>query len=104
MGYQFWWIPKIAKKERIKEAQQKQKEQRKMRLARIERETELTKQALTILEQVKTDGARERGQPVVWPVSPKEQRRANAVPNAVVMKKSSAPQGQLLKDSRHQTR
>ena len=56
-GYQFWWIPKIEKAERIRQARARREEEARTRLARLRSEAELKKQALMILEQVKREQA-----------------------------------------------
>ena len=56
-GYQFWWLPKLEKEKKIRQAQAKQQEQTRTRLARLRSEAELKKQALMILEQVRKEQA-----------------------------------------------
>ena len=56
-GYQFWWIPKIKKAERIKQVRTRREEETRTRLAKLRSEAELKKQALMILDQVKREQA-----------------------------------------------
>ena len=97
-GYQFWWIPKIEKAEKIRQARARREEEARTRLARLRSEAELKKQALMILEQVKREQAQKNAdaalnsnsaaRPLPAALKPPERREPLA---ASPMKKIAAP-------------